>query len=105
MVQGNDLGGNNVEGEIMVFVRILIEPLLSTILDSLFLISVSIDTQLASSLFFLGPFSLELLYKLSTEVEIAGVIPPDVKPSFLPFNQIGLPSLDLTKTLAKLFPS
>ena len=35
------------------------------------------------------------------DVEIIGVIPPVVKPSFFPFSQIGLPSLDLTKTLAK----
>ena len=94
-----------VDGEIIVLLSILMFPPLSAIFLSLLAISKSNVLQLVGFESLIGPSSLAELYKFKTEVEILGIKPPEVKPSDFPLSQIGLPSLDLTKTLAKSLPS
>ena len=84
---------------------ILTLPFLSFKLFSFFKISLSTLDQESELLLTDGPFNLELLYKFKIDVDTLGISPPCVKLSLLPFNHIGLPSLDFTKTLAKSFPS
>ena len=80
-------------------------PFLSLKLFNFFKTSLSILDQDSELLLTEGPFNLELLYKFKIDVDTLGISPPCVKLSLLPFNHIGLPSLDFTKTLAKSFPS
>ena len=84
---------------------ILTFPFLSLKLFNFFRISLSTLDQDSELLLIDGPFNLELLYKFKIDVDTLGINPPCVKLSLLPFSQIGLPSLDFTKTLAKSFPS
>ena len=94
-----------VEGDIIVLETILTFPFLSLRLFNFFKISLSTLDQDSELLLTDGPFNLELLYRFKIDVDTLGINPPFVKLSFLPFSQMGLPSLDLTKTLAKSFPS
>ena len=84
---------------------ILTFPFLTLKLFNFFKTSLSILDQDSELLLTEGPFNLELLYKFKIDVDTLGISPPCVKLSLLPFSQIGLPSLDFTKTLAKSFPS
>ena len=84
---------------------ILTFPFLTLKLFNFFKTSLSILDQDSELLLTEGPFNLELLYKFKIDVDTLGISPPCVKLSLLPFNHIGLPSLDFTKTLAKSFPS